>query len=154
MPYGEHVRVGRLVWERRDLAFAVALAVALEIEIAVAPYAERRPLLMIAGLLSTLPLALRRRAPLLAFALVWCGLALGLKVASPDFDEQSIFFTIVVVFSLYSLGAHARGRQAWAGAAPMPLIVAQFVLDDGDSFHPATSRSARSSSAARGSQVS
>ena len=135
--YRERVKVVRWIDRHRDAALAVGLATALEIEIWFASYAEHRPALALAGLLATLPLAYRCRYPLASFVAVWTGLAVGLKVISPDFDESSAFFSVVVVLSLYSLGAHTRGRRAWiAGLLFIPFLVATFVTDDGDPFHP------------------
>jgi len=36
---------------------------------------------------------------------------------------------------LYSLGANARGRQAWGAAVLVPFAITAFVTDDGDAFH-------------------
>ena len=80
-----------------------------------APYADRRPALALAALVMSLPLAVRRRYPIPAFAATWAGVLLA-KQAAPGFDEQSLFFTLIVVFALFSLGANTRGRAAWSAA--------------------------------------
>ena len=46
-----------------------------------------------------------------------------------------MIFVVVFVVALYSLGANARGRQAWAAALLVPFAITAFVTDDGDAFH-------------------
>ena len=46
-----------------------------------------------------------------------------------------MIFVVVFVFALYSLGANARGRQAWAAVVLIPFAITAFVTDDGDPFH-------------------
>lgn len=127
------MRTWRVIREHADTALAAALLVALEAEIWLASYAGDRPLMTIAAVLATLPLALRCRFPLGAFAAVWVGLVL-IKQIAPGFDEKSTIFVVVGVFSIYSLGANARGTQAWIGALLVAAITAQFIGDDGDRF--------------------
>ena len=132
--YGGGVRIWRAIQRHLDTAFALVLFAGLEIELWVAPYVQHRPVVAVAAAVATLPLARRGQYPLAAFASVWAGLWI-FKLVSPNFDENSTFFSIVVVFALYSLGANARGWQAWIGSAAIPLLIAAFVSDDGDPFH-------------------
>jgi signal transduction histidine kinase len=127
------MRVWRELREHADAAFAVGLLLALETEIWIASYAEHRALLAAAAVVAVLPLVWRARFPLTAVLAVWAGLVL-IKELSPAFDERSTIFIVVGVFSLYSLGANARGVQAWIGAAFVAVITAQFIGDDGDRF--------------------
>ena len=127
------MRIWRALREHADAAFAVGLLVALETELWLASYAEHRPLLAIAAVVAALPLVWRGRFPLTAVLVVWVGLVL-MKEISPGFDEHSTIFIVVGVFSLYSLGANARGVQAWIGAAFVLAVTVQFIGDDGDRF--------------------
>jgi len=133
MAYGRAMRIWRALREHADAAFAVGLLVALETELWLASYAEHRPLLAIAAVVAALPLVWRGRFPLTAVLVVWVGLVL-MKEISPGFDEHSTIFIVVGVFSLYSLGANARGIQAWIGAAFVLAVTVQFIGDDGDRF--------------------
>ena len=128
------MRALRLVRDHADLAFALFCAVAMQIEIWFASYATHRPLLSLLGLLATLPLAFRCRYPLAAYVVVWLSV-FGIVNLAPGFDDESVIFVVVFVFALYSFGANARGRQAWAAAVVIPFAITAFVTDDGDPFH-------------------
>ena len=124
----------RFVRDHADLTLALVCAVGLQVEAWSASYASHRPALTLLGLVATVPLALRRRYPLPAYLCIWLSLGAITKVA-PGFDNSSIFFVITFVLALYSYGANARGREAWAAAVLIPLAIGLFVTDDGDSFH-------------------
>jgi len=128
------MRALRLVRDHADLAFAVFCTVALQIEIWVASYATHRPALSALGLLATVPIAFRCRYPLFAYLITWLSVGTMVRLAS-EFDNQSVFLVVVFVFALYSYGANARGRQAWAAIVLIPLAITAFVTDDGDPFH-------------------
>ncbi|QZY29666.1 sensor histidine kinase [Nocardioides coralli] len=82
------------------------------------------------ALVMTLPLALRRRSPLASFVLVMLGLNL-LTVAQPGFDNDSSALVIAFFVSLYSLGRHARGVEAWLGGVALLVVMARFVQSEG-----------------------
>ena len=65
--------------------------------------------------------------------MTWLGV-FGIVTLSQGFDDQSVIFVIVFVFALYSYGANARGRQAWAAVVLIPFAITAFVADDGDPF--------------------
>ncbi len=92
------------------------------------------PLLSLLGLLATLPLAFRCRYPLATYVVVWLSV-FGIVNLAPGFDDESVIFVVAFVFALYSFGANARGRQAWAAAVVIPVAITAFVTDDGDPFH-------------------
>ena len=127
------MRALSLVRDHANLAFALFCTVGLQIEIWFASYATHRPLLSLLGLLVTVPLAFRCTHPLAAYLVIWLAL-FGMVSLSSDFDGQSVFFVFVFVFALYSFGANARGRQAWAAAVLIPFAITAFVTDDGDPF--------------------
>ncbi len=118
-----------------DLAVAVAALVAMELEIWLAADVARRPAAALLAIPATLPLAVRGRYPLPAFA-VGFGALMLLTEVSPSLDDRGLTFVLLFVFWLYALGANARGWQAWAGAGVVPIAVAAFVTDDGDPFQP------------------
>jgi signal transduction histidine kinase len=127
------MRIWRRLRDHADTAFALALAVAFEAEIWLSSYATHRPQLGVAALAATLPLALRCRHPLVVFAVVNVSLE-TIKQISPDFDDRGTVFVVVGVFALYSVGANARGAQAWIAAALVVFVTALFITDDGDRF--------------------
>ena len=119
--------IGRL---RRhgDLLWAVLLAAVITVEL-LAWAEDDLPRGVACALLATLPLAVRRRNPLVSFALVMAGLHL-LVVVQPGFDNDSMVFVIAFFHSLWSLGRHARGLETWLGAAG--LLVVMLLFADGE----------------------
>jgi signal transduction histidine kinase len=94
-----------------DVLVALGFAVLMSLELLSRPHGDRASVL--AGcLVSTLPLAARRRLPLTSYLLVLAGLV-GLYWSIPDSYADSAMFLVVSVFAPFSLGAHARGRQFW-----------------------------------------
>lgn len=128
------MRALRVVRDHADLAFAAFCTVGLQTEIWFASYATHRPLLSLLGLLATVPLAFRCTHPLAAYLVSWLASMAIVKLTS-EFDDNSLIFVVVFVAVLYSFGANARGRQAWAATVLIPLAIAAFVTDDGDGFH-------------------
>ena len=122
------------VRDQANLLFAIFCTIAFQLEIWLTSTVSHRPALSLLGLLATAALAFRCTHPLAAF-LVTISSLLALAAVGGEFDNQSAIMVVVLVFSLYSYGANARGRQAWAAAILMPLVIAQFVTDDGDPFH-------------------
>jgi signal transduction histidine kinase len=105
----------------------------MELEFWLASDVVRRPAASLLVLTATLPLAVRGRNPLPAFLLGFVSLGAISKV-SPRFDEFSLSFSLLLFFWLYALGSNARGRQAWAAAVILPVVIVTFVTDDGDPF--------------------
>jgi signal transduction histidine kinase len=127
------MRIWRRIRRHADAALAIGLMLALEAEVLLASYAEHRAQLGAAALVATLPLALRCRYPVAAFAAAVIGLR-SMSVISPGFDDEGVVFVVVFVFALYSVGANAAGRRAWIGALAVAGVAAHFVSDDGDRF--------------------
>ena len=131
--YGARVDVRGGLRRHSDVLLAVLVATGFLVELVVggdlAADVEAVPLVFLASL----PLALRRRAPLAAFLAVWAGL-LGLMQVVGSTDDASATFLVVFAVSLYSLGAYAAGREAWAAGCLIPIGIALFVANDGDQF--------------------
>ena len=123
-------------WANRyaDALLAGLLAAAVVTEIWTSSFGDNRVALTAAALLATLPLAVRRTHPLAMFVLVWAGIGTASHV-SHAFDRNAVTPILPFVLSLYSLGANARGRSAWAAAVVVPAAITVFVANDGDSFH-------------------
>jgi signal transduction histidine kinase len=117
------------VRQHGDLVVAVVLALAYALEVLAYDKADRAyavPLAVGAGL----GLAMRRRAPFATFVLVTV-LNLGVVHFAPGFDGNSISFVVIFLFNLYSLGANARGAEAWLGTLGVVGTVVGFVVGDG-----------------------
>lgn len=115
-----------------DLVIAVVLGVAMSVELALRPDTNLAAAIP-ATILSCLPLAARRSHPVPAFLLVWIGMFLLTQVV-PSFDEVSVVFLLVFFLSLYSLGAHASGREQPVSIVLVLVGIAYFVANDGDRF--------------------
>ncbi|MGZ8736900.1 MAG: sensor histidine kinase [Nocardioides sp.] len=77
--------------------------------------------------------SLRRKAPLVGFMVVWVAL-FGASWFVRGWDNDSIVFVVLFFVSLYSLGAHTRGRSVWAAAALVVLGIVVFSAFDSDDF--------------------
>lgn len=114
------------VLRHRDELFAAVLVVAMTTELAI--WTGEGPVRLFAvGWIATLPVALRRRSPLVCFLLVMLGLFF-VGVLQPGFDNSSMSFVVTYLVALYSLGRYAVGVEAWLGGigllAPMALFAA------------------------------
>ena len=113
-----------------DLLLAVVLATVLTVEILLWAPADLG-LVLAAGLLSTVPLALRRKTPLVSFLLVGAGVS-GVLTFATGFDNQSAALVAVFFIALYSLGRHSTGHEVWLGGLAVLACVLLFDLyDDG-----------------------
>ena len=79
-------------------------------------------LLALLPLLLGVPLALRRRAPLLMWLATWAGI--GLLCLSAHNSLRGLAFMFAVFAAAYSLGAHASFRRAIAGLILIAPLVA------------------------------
>jgi signal transduction histidine kinase len=111
-----------------DLLIAVLLAIVLTTEVAVWEAADHTKAIP-AAVLATLPLALRRKAPVVSFLLALAGVA-GITVYSRGLDNDSIGFILVIFLALYSLGRHTRGLEVWIGALILVGCIVGFMLGD------------------------
>ena len=111
-----------------DVLWAVLLAALMTAEIAAWADTDLG-LSILCGLLSTLPLALRRQRPLLMFVLAMGGLEL-LGELQPGFDNDSSALVIVFIHALYSLGRHARGVEMWLGVVGLLTVMVLFAYGE------------------------
>jgi signal transduction histidine kinase len=107
-----------------DVAGAAALAALVVWEIGTTDVAGPSLLLVPLGLLATLPLALRRRVPLLVVIAVTAGLV-GLDQVSRVQEPQTTLLPFLV--AVYSAGAYAERRPALAS---LTVALAGLVIDE------------------------
>jgi signal transduction histidine kinase len=119
-----------LVARYGDALIAVGLAVLYVVELVNYPGAHLDLTIPLA-VAACLPLALRRKAPLLVFVVVTTLNGIVPAIAT-DFDGNSISFVAVLLFNLYSLGAHARGVEAWLGGLATLTTLVVATIQDGD----------------------
>ena len=127
-PYRESMEVRRALDRHGDVALAVVLAAGGVAELAAFAeqhLAEALPFVF----LMTLPLALRRRSPVASLVLVMVGMNLVLW-RQPGFDNDSSALVIAFFVSLYSMGRHARGAEAWLGGAVLVAVLVEFAHSD------------------------
>jgi signal transduction histidine kinase len=139
-------RIERVLGDRRlrragDAALALLLAAVSLVDLLVSKnpassWGGRGAIQVIVALALTLPLALRARFPILVAAVVNVAGGLLVVLAAP---HQPAFEAFVAdVLAIYSLGAHTRGRRAWAGLALMFVLGIPFAVAASDrGFHAA-----------------
>jgi signal transduction histidine kinase len=120
----ESARLRRWGSGHADALVAVALFVAAELELLLAGLGPRSAL---AAAVATLPLAFRRRAPVVTVLIVVLAFVLG-----GEWVEETNVGFVVFLLASYSVGAHASRARAVAGAAVLGAVVAGAVLLDGD----------------------
>lgn len=101
-----------------DVLIALALAAALQMQLAFADRAGEFVVDVVGGLLLTLPLAWRRQQPLVV-ALAFIATAVSQQLAGGDLfaGEPPLLASLVAgALTFYSLGAHAEDRAAVTGA--------------------------------------
>ncbi len=119
-----------------DGALAAAFAAALLVELV--EFADGLDVATAAcGLLAAAALAFRQRAPLVVFAVSMTALHVLARIA-PGFEEATAVYVLLFFFSLYSVGRHATGTEAWLGAIGVVVVIALFVSSDGTTVGPAS----------------
>jgi signal transduction histidine kinase len=103
-----------------DLSLAligvVLTAVAVwSVNVIATPFAGPTWLKVIWPLLIGAPLALRRRAPLLGWTIIWAGISLQALITGNSPEGLELMFVLAV--GSYSVGAHSTLRRALAGLA-------------------------------------
>jgi signal transduction histidine kinase len=126
------------VWLRRygDLLIAAAFAAWMALDLVARP--DGQQLLPVAcGLVATLPLAFRRRAPVASFVVILAGLV-GLAVVIPSSYAASAPFLAVSVWALFSLGVYAAGAQFWMSIVAVGFSIVLASLGEGSAFSAGT----------------
>jgi signal transduction histidine kinase len=102
-----------------DASIVLALSVALQVHMQVSDQTDASPLNVAAALLLTLPLAVRRRAPLLVAVLFAATAALSTALGGGLFvGEPPPFASLIAgAATFYALGMYAESRDAQIGAA-------------------------------------
>jgi hypothetical protein len=116
-----------------DLALAVLIAALSMAETSTGTYGhDNTGLVLLFDAAVTLPLALRRRCPLLTFVTVVAAIVLQALLLG-DLDGAGVFLGLLV--GGYSLGAHAPVQRALPGIVLfVPAIMTASWLNDGDPF--------------------
>ena len=118
------------IWHRYgDVALALLLSGAAMVELIAWGGAPGVSSLFLV-LVSTVPLALRRTAPLVCFVAVQVGLHL-LTHLNPGFDNDLMAFVVAYFLSLYSVGWHATGTEAWLAAGGVMVVMGDFIASEG-----------------------
>ena len=120
------------LWKRRDLLIAVAVGVGLCAELAGRADAQLGRTIPIA-VTAAVALFFRRTYPVPAFIACWLCL-FGLAATVRAFDNESTTFVIAYFVSIFSLGAHTRGREVVASVLLVIIGIATFGVTDGDEF--------------------
>jgi signal transduction histidine kinase len=109
---------------RTDALVAIALFAVAEAEVALTGLGVSS---VLAAAAATLPLALRRRAPVLTVLFVVSALALG-----GDWADKTNAGFLVLLLASYSVGAYASRTRALVGAGVLIGVIAGAVLFEGD----------------------
>src|SRR3954452_8142772 len=112
-----------------DVALALVLACGAIVELVAWGGAPAVSSLLLV-LVSTLPLAFRRRSPVVSFVAVQVGLHLLIHL-NPGFDNDSLTFVVAYFVSLYSVGRHATGLEAWLAAGGVLVTMGDFIAREG-----------------------
>jgi signal transduction histidine kinase len=110
-----------------DIAIAGALTTLVQFQIWIGPITQigdgpvsgPKPLLALAGLAATAPIAIRRRWPVFAVTVVMADFAVHPFVSTKDFGSPNLnLFEVFLAFLLivYSTAANTTGRRSWIGA--------------------------------------
>jgi signal transduction histidine kinase len=110
----------------RDALLAIALAGLVVWEILFSDVVPSATILLL-GFAATLPLAVRRRAPLVTVTIVIAAL---LGISALDVDQEPQTTLLAMLLATYSVGAHTPSPTAFAGAAV--ALVGAFAMEPGD----------------------
>jgi signal transduction histidine kinase len=101
----------RLLHRYGDTVLALSFAALLIVELAQMGHGGQATVILLA-LAATLPVAVRRRFPIVTFVLVWSGVC-GLTWIVPGFVDATFGYALVLMFVLFTVGAEVPGRQVW-----------------------------------------
>jgi len=121
----------RTWWGRYgDYLLAVVIGLALLLEIVLWDGGDKL-LGALMAVVAAAALVARRSQPVPAFVVCWLAL-FGLAYFIPGFDNASSAFVVIYFVSLFSLGAHARGREVAISVLLVICGIVVFVATDGD----------------------
>ena len=113
-----------------DALLAVALGVALVVEVLLWDGGDKAPGALLAALAAA-ALVVRRSQPVPAFVVCWLSL-FGASHFVPGFDNGSSAYVVIYFISLFSLGAHSHGREIGIAVLLVLIGIVVFVAVDAD----------------------
>ena len=113
-----------------DVLLAALMGVALVVEMLLWEGGDKTPGVVLLVLASA-ALVFRRIQPIPSFMVCWLSL-FGATHFVPGFDNESSAFVVIYFLSLFSLGAHARGREVAVSALLVLIGIVVFVATDSD----------------------
>ncbi|MGZ8745352.1 MAG: sensor histidine kinase [Nocardioides sp.] len=119
----------RRLWRERDPLIAGLVGLGLTAELLARDDASLQRSLPLAAVAAA-ALLWRRTQPIPAFLACWLAL-FGLAVVVPAFDNESTTFVFAYFVSIFSLGAHTRGKELAAAVLLVLIGIATFGLTDG-----------------------
>jgi signal transduction histidine kinase len=126
------VRPRELVRRYGDLALGVGLALVYLGELAAWQGSEDYFVVAgLAGVGAALALTFRRRSPLASFVVCLALQGVAAHVA-PAFFHEAYAVLFMALFNLYSLGANARGTEAWLGLGGLTAAIVLIAQSNGD----------------------
>lgn len=128
--YGSDMEIRPFAREHADVLVPAAIAVLYVVELANRGHGTDLSRAVPLGLLACASLSQRRRHPVLSFPVTIIANG-AVPHWSPAFDSNSISFVVVFLFSLFSLGRHARGSSSWFAVPLLALTVVAFLIGDG-----------------------
>ena len=115
------------VSRHRDIIIAGVLAIVLTAEVAMWDFTD--PVTVVpAALLATLPLALRRRSPLVAFVL--SGVGFSAVIVLSGNQETTVGLIAVYAVTLFSVGRYTRRLEAWISGVLVLVAAVAFLFID------------------------
>jgi signal transduction histidine kinase len=117
-----------------DAILAAALVGLMVVQVTTLHLSARTTALAVAaGVALLVPLALRCERPLLLLGVLVAGGAVGQALPKRVLDVEA--FGLIVLLSMYSVGAHTRGRRAVVGALGIAVFAAGVLVTDPDGVY-------------------
>ncbi len=125
-------RLRTRLWSHRDPLVAAFVGLGLMAELLTRDDSSPERSVPLAAVVAA-SLLWRRTQPIPAFLACWLAL-FGLAIVVRAFDNESTFFVIAYFVSIFSLGAHTRGKELVAAVLLVLIGIATFGVTDGDGF--------------------
>jgi signal transduction histidine kinase len=117
-------------WRHRDALICLTLAVGFLAELLAYDDPDLSRSIPLAAAASA-ALWWRRTYPVPSFIVCWMAL-FGLAIVVNRFDNSSTTFVLAYFISIFSLGAHTRGKEVVAAVVLVLIAIATFGVTDGD----------------------